>query len=356
MMSGHNAQLGNSSAHRSLVWKSIGALLIVGCAVEALAQNATTGKNWDQVCRDATAQPLIEPKLNGPINAAGLPSCNAGGSYYGIFGSKQDYAAALQCGWYQRTHPESGNKDGDIDHGVGTLMMLYANGLGVERNHDLAIRFACEYDREQKKARLDHLDALTNSVQNPKPLFDVCDDVTGRIALGQCEGIKQALDDLDHEKTFALITNNLTPAQSWLFEKLRAAEGRFESFRASREVDRTLGNLWAEQDRGRLKKQFLDDLQRFAKNSAPPATAQDVKKLDARMNAVYQKVTQPGATFEGTINPERVRETQQAWLQVRETWMDFAKAAYPRLAPERVEAQLLRLRLNQLQLLPVRLP
>jgi uncharacterized protein YecT (DUF1311 family) len=112
----------------------------------------------------------------------------------------------------------------------------------------------------------------------------------------------------------------------------------------------------AEQDRGRLRKQFLDDLQRFARGSAPPATAEDVKKLDAQMNAVYQKVTQPAVTFHGTIKPEGVRETQRTWLRVRDTWMEFAKAAYPRLAPERVEAQLIRLRLNQLQLLPVRLP
>jgi len=53
------------------------------------------------------------------------------------------------------------------------------------------------------------------------------------------------------------------------------------------------------------------------------------------------------------VRPEGIRETQRAWLTLRDSWMDFAKAAYPRLASDRVMAQLIRLRLNQLRLLPI---
>ena len=51
---------------------------------------------------------------------------------------------ALQCGWYERAHldPSVGN----MFEGPGILAMLYANGQGVPRNYDLAIRFACEGD------------------------------------------------------------------------------------------------------------------------------------------------------------------------------------------------------------------
>jgi hypothetical protein len=62
----------------------------------------------------------------------------------------------------------------------------------------------------------------------------------------------------------------------------------------------------------------------------------------------------PSETFElGTVRPEGIRETQRAWLTLCDAWMDFAKAAYPRLASDRAMAQLIWLRLNQLRLLPI---
>ena len=115
--------------------------------------------------------------------------------------------------------------------------------------------------------------------------------------------------------------------------------------------------MFALQDQRKLRDQFLINLERFSKDDIPAATAADVKGLDAQMNALYQKIMQaPEETFSiGTVKPEGIRDTQRAWLKLRDAWIEFAKSAYPRLSSDRVTAQLIRLRLNQLRLLPISL-
>jgi uncharacterized protein YecT (DUF1311 family) len=96
-------------------------------------------------------------------------------------------------------------------------------------------------------------------------------------------------------------------------------------------------------------------LERFSKNDVPQTTADDAPHLAGEMNAIYQKITQaPAATFDsGTVRPQGIRDAQRSWLPLRDAWIDFAKADYPQLSPERVVAQPIRLRLNQLRLLPI---
>ena len=41
------------------------------------------------------------------------------------------------------------------------------------------------------------------------------------------------------------------------------------------------------------------------------------------------------------------------FVTLRDVWMEFAKSLYPKISPDRVHAQLIRLRLDQLRLLPI---
>jgi hypothetical protein len=44
--------------------KHMSAVLMLGCAAGAFAQDATTRRNWDNFCSNAVAQPLVEESGN----------------------------------------------------------------------------------------------------------------------------------------------------------------------------------------------------------------------------------------------------------------------------------------------------
>jgi len=324
------------------------------------AQNSKSKfEDWEAVCKEISAKPASDPKLNGPLSPAQLSNCDSEALYYG-FGSKPDYAAALQCAWYERAHPDT--VSANMNRGVGVLTMLYANGRGTPKNIELAMQFACEQQwaaPAEMMGRLEHLNSIKDGRPQDPP-FDMCDDGTSGLSMGKCAEVQQRFADAERDKKLGAITAKLTPAQRRLYDRVRAAEETFENMRTWSELDlsgsaRVMFQL---SDQGKLRDQFLINLQRFSKEDIPEATAADVKNLDSQMNTLYQKIMQaPEDTFSlGTVRREGIRDTQRAWLKLRDAWMEFAKSAYPRLTADRVMAQLIRLRLNQLRLLPIELP
>jgi uncharacterized protein YecT (DUF1311 family) len=307
------------------------------------------------MCKDITSQPLTEPRFTAPLTPAQLAKCDSEALYYG-FGSKPDYPTALQCAWYERAHPDSHNAN--MSRGAGVLTMLYANGRGVAKDPDLAMRFACE-QQWASPAEMDYRLHHLMDIKDGKPqqtAFDNCDDITSGLSMGRCTEVHQRFADADRARKLSAITAKLTPSQRQLYDRLYSAEDNFEIVRVNNEIDLsgTARAMYQLADRGKLRDQFLINLQRFSKSDIPQATAADVKNLDAQMNVLYQKIMQaPEDPFPGMVKPQGIRDTQRAWLKLRDAWMDFSKSAYPTLSSDRVMAQLIRLRLNQLRLLPI---
>lgn len=342
------------------VLRPISSLVLAASLLLAVLFGSAFGAQLENICKDAKAQPLTPPILSGPLNQTELPKCDERSLYYG-FGSKPDYPAALQCGWYERQHPERAGNTANMFYGVGVLSMLYANGQGVARNYDLAVRFACEQPwaaPAEMSGRVEHLLALRDGKPAKSP-FDLCDDTTSGLSAGSCASVAEDSKDADRTKKLAAITSKLTPAQKQLYDRVYSAESKFEDTRVRNEIDLsgTARAAFQLEDLGLLRDQFLINLERFSGSNIPQATADDVKNLDAQMNAAYQRVmTAPESAFQsGTVKREGVRETQRDWLPLRDSWVAFARAAYPRLSPDRVMAQLIRLRLHQLQALPINL-
>ncbi|ADV84980.1 lysozyme inhibitor LprI family protein [Terriglobus saanensis] len=325
------------------------------CGVSLGAQVTTPEeKNWEAVCKKVTSAPLAAPELKGPLRAEQLPQCDAEGLYYGFKGAA-DNAAALQCGWWQRAHPQPTR--GDMFYGAGVLTMLYANGRGVAKNYDLALRFACEQTwaaPAEMEYRIGHLEALRDGKMPATKPFDLCDDGTSGLSMGACEAVTQGLADKKRMGSADAVAKRLPESAKDAFAKLQTAETAFEIARARGEVDLTgTGRAaFSLEEEGRLKDQFQINLQRFAKGDVPAATAPDVTKLDAEMNDVYRGL-QNSQKYKnasgGAVTALGIQKAQRAWLLLRDAWIAFAAKAYPGLARERVEAQLIRLRLHQLR-------
>ena len=314
-------------------------------------------KDWRQVCARSTAAPVKIPAFAHVEAEIDLQHCDSTSLYYG-FGRPADWTAALQCAWYQRSHPRPG--DGDPFSGPGVLTMLYANGHGVARNYDRAIRFACEdtwaADTEME-FRIGHLEQLRDT-QGATPGFDLCDDGTSGLMMGACESIRQRLSDVGRLKELDRISARWPPRVKEAFKSLTAAEEAFAAARSGNEVDRSGSGreAFSLKEEGRLRDQFLTNLRRFSRGDVPSASLSINQSRDRELNETYQKIEQsPDSLWNsGTIKPAGIRETERAWLSLRDAWVAFARMAYPRRSADTVRTQITRLRLQQLQALQPR--
>jgi hypothetical protein len=311
-------------------------------------------EKWAQVCDKVQKQPLESPAFSKPLPPDELEECDETELYYG-FGDAPDYDAALQCGWYQRAHPQ--DQVANMFYGPGVLTMLYANGQGVPRNYDLAIRFACEQGwaaKAEQALRIGHLEYLRDSGSQATK-FDLCDDITSGRNQTTCAGIESRATDTKRAAKLAAITRSFAPAAQALFPALQKAEEAFEQSRIETEIDLSGTARGALQfdDETKLREQFLINLERFGRGDIPPASASDLATLDRQLNIVYQQIQHaPPETWKfGTVKPQGIRTTQRRWLELAQAWANFAPAAYPNLSAERIRAQLIRLRLHQLRAL-----
>jgi len=300
------------------------------------------GSDSQQVCAPALAKAYSAPPEI--VNDSSLKGCDAVAAYYGLNGK----ADPLRCGLYERAHPDPSH--GGPFYGVGVLSMIYANGKGVARDYNLAIRFTCENTfaaPAEIEGRIAHLEKLRDSGASSAK-FDLCDDATSGLTMGACASIQQSFADAKRTRHLEAITARFSAAAKQALPALRAAEKRFDDARARNEVDLSGSGRGAFEleEEGRLKDQFLINLQRFSKGDIPPAAA-----LDAQLDAALRKATSQSAT--GTVTADGIRKTEEAWIALREQWIAFARIAWPSLSAERVRAQLNRLRIHQLRSLVI---
>jgi hypothetical protein len=330
------------------------ALLGLGCCSLGLSQTAAPKreKDWRNVCELAKRQPLTPVEPEGPLKAEDLASCDETKLYYGL-GERPNYAAAFQCGWYQRAHPQ--HTIGNMFYGAGVLTMLYANGRGVSRDYDLAIRFACENEwsaEAEMEYRVGHLERLREA-RSQGTTFDLCDDITSGLSGGSCTSIQTRTADAARVREIAALLRKLSPSANAVFPSLQAAQEAFENARVANEVDLsgTSRGAFQLEEKARLRDQFIDNLRQFGNDHAARVSTNDLALLDQQLNEVYQRIMHaPASKWEyGTIKPQGIRDTERKWLSLVDAWMTFARTAYPQLAETRIKAQLFRLRLQQLR-------
>lgn len=318
----------------------------------AQTSRAPREKKWKQICSQVTAQPLPERSSARLESESWLSHCNAEELYYG-FDRPADPVAALQCAYYERAHPQP--ERGDPFYGPGVLAMLYANGKGVPRDYDLAIRFACENSwaaEVEMELRVGHLEFLRDTHATTSD-FDLCDDGTSGLTEGACESVVQGFADAKRQKELNAIGASWPSQVKQAFKALQEAENAFEDARTGNEVDLSgTGRAAFElEERGRLRDQFLINLRRFAKGDLPEASSVAGRAVDGKLDDVYQQIQQsPASDWRwGTIKPSGIRETERAWLKLCDAWVEFGRVAYPSLSADRIRTQLNRLRLHQLQ-------
>jgi uncharacterized protein YecT (DUF1311 family) len=267
--------------------------------------------------------------------------------YYGI-DVPVDYVRARQAAFKERDGGEGRFVPGTI------LMMLYANGWGVERNLDLAIKLACDGAEDQARAelrgRLSHLESMRTPPRGNA--FDFCDDVSGGEMEGYCALLAEERRDSERKQTLVKLSKDWSAEQRARLEAVQVALTKFAELHARNERDLSAvdRDMVAAEGEAEVKQAFLEGLQQFEQGTFPKATEDSFRKDDEALNRIYKETLRKDFS-ETTITPPGVKSTEKAWIAYRDALLTLVAQRYAEVPSVAFKAWLTRQRAEQLRVL-----
>ena len=147
-----------------------------------------------------------------------LRDCDSEALYYGI-GVPADPTKARKCAILEREL--KGDQNVNYFVAEGTLMTIYSNGRGAQRNFEIAIHMACQLEDAPAATdgRIKHLSNLKR--QSPTGGdFSPCDDATSGMSSGVCADHDATLAQQARERRIAILAKNWTQQQRAAFERV----------------------------------------------------------------------------------------------------------------------------------------
>lgn len=300
---------------------------------------------WEGVCKKAEKIQLPAKDRSDAKTAKSLDGCESANLYYG-FDVTPDFTKARHCAYL-----EMDRGDTKVFGGSATLMMIYANGNGVKKNADLAIKFACKLDGApaEMEYRVQHLLDLKKS-RGGKP-FDLCDDITSGYMQGHCAGRDQRFEDAKRKRILDGILAKWGQKDKQGFAFLRQSFDKFSEARIRNEVD-TSGTARAAfqiEEESILSNDLVTAVVQLEKGKLPRYTQDDTIKADRDLNNVYGKIQSKKDFHWGSVTQAGIKHTQRIWLKYRDAWVTFGRQKYPQVSEESWRTWLTRKRIAMLK-------
>jgi hypothetical protein len=209
-------------------------------------------------------------------------------------------------------------------------MMLYANGRGVPRNLELALRFACESDGapfEIDSAVTTLTDARAGA--GLKAVLDVCDFTTSGYRAGFCAARDERLAAVQRDARKAKAVVGLPAREVLVLERVAK---KFIESHGSNEVDNS-GTFRAAQqiaEEARLADEYVAMLEHLAEPAFEPAASATQAELDAAVARVM-RCKELGNEVGELLGFSRqgLSATQKQWGIYRTAWLALVGKARP---------------------------
>jgi hypothetical protein len=300
----------------------------------------------------------VEPPASDWPDAAAvaaLDGCDSGKLYYGI-GMPADTVRARRCALLESTRDDGSELP---FNGMAMLMTVYANGVGGERDLDLATALACRVNGApfEVHGRVMHLQKLKDEGGIGQG-FDFCDDITSGLSQGLCASRVASMKEAERSDKLSHLMMKWTGAERHAFAPLKAAAQAYANASSGNEVDLsgTARAAFVIEQKRRLEEEFVMLLTALESEgiAAPPDAASTFKAADAELNDVYRQIMErkagpEGRTDYGTVTQDGIREAQRAWLRYRDAWVAFAAAKYPEGNVDELRARMTRQRVDALK-------
>lgn len=296
-------------------------LLGNACAM-AWGQLNVADPQTKQECERVKDVPLPEQDRPTAQEAKELAGCVSEDIYYG-FGQKADPVKARKCAFVEMdqnsTKPFAGK---------AVLMMLYANGQGVDRNFDLAIRLSCEVGGAPGDTAGNVHQFMRYKSANWKGTnFNVCDHSSGRTMYEQCAILDERFDAIKREQRLSALLSKWNARDRKAFQPLQAAGEKFFKAHATEEVD--LQGTIEVHEVAFMKNGFLESLEKLDQGELPAFSTDQAKAVDAEFDRIYKGIQARTGKHWGTMSPETIAKAQEVWIPYRDAWIKFGKEKYP---------------------------
>jgi uncharacterized protein YecT (DUF1311 family) len=173
------------------------------------------------------------------------------------------------------------------------------------------------------------LDLTRDDEKLEKP-YRFCDHVTSGRNSAYC--VSDA--DLDAEEArndaWKALKAKWTAPQQAAFEKFDAVAKKFFEKRAWNENDMsgTARITIADEAERQMAQELLDAVSGFEKGTLPAVVP--LARADAALNKMYADIMARKEEWIGTIDKDRIRETQRLWLGYRDAFADFLAKRFPK--------------------------
>jgi hypothetical protein len=254
-----------------------------------------------------------------------LTGCRSQDLYFGL-GVDKDPAKARKCAFAEIDH---GVSDLDI-RGRSILAMVYANGVGVDRNMDLAIKFTCDVKGSPSDVAGNvHELVRYKEAHYTGTNFSFCHHSSGRHLYEQCAALDDRFDKIKREAKLADIIKSWSPDHKRAFTALRKAADAFFADRVAGEFDTATTQV---QERAFLENDFIEKLQQLERGELPHSAPEDLHKSEDKLKADLAKVQEKGSFSQGQITSQGVYKTEKTWQAYKEAWIAFGKKKYPKVS------------------------
>lgn len=269
-----------------------------------------------------------------------LEGCSSEELYYG-YGKTTEYATARKCAYLQI---EQNKADGVFD-GRPVLMTMYANGEGVKRNLDIALKFACDDDAfapAEYLGRIMHINKMRQD--NTSRRFDYCDDITSSNMIGYCAARRVKLDKAKRGMAFQKITDKWSKSEKQAFEKMLVLWKMYLKARED-EIDQSgmARAVMVIEDQESLEEKFFSSMSEYESGIFPILSERESVLEDQSLNRVYKQIQDTkDSEWIGTDTKNKIKNAQRAWIKYRDAWLAFARMKYPTVTEAAWKAKLTR--------------
>jgi len=257
-----------------------------------------------------------------------LGSCVSVDAYYGL-GEPADAVKARKCAF------------AEMDRGVrlplsgkAILSMIYANGKGVDKNYDFAIKMACTIGDSAGDGAGRVYQLLRLKKENPagEGRYSVCEHSSGAYLYEQCAILTSRFDKIARDEKLKTFIAKWSARDKKAFHEFWPEEEKFARIQATNAVD--LEGTFEIQEEVFIINNMVDALEKFEQGELPKHSADEARTAQAAEAAEYEK-TQTGSVAKwDTITREGVKTSEEAWRHYRGAWLAFAKVKYPAVSAD----------------------
>ena len=288
----------------------------------AFCQTEISDPGAKQIC--ASVKDVEIPAADRPARAeeSALAGCSSVDAYFG-FGGPVDPVKARKCALAEI------DRDARTPLGGKTiLMMVYANGKGVHRNFDLALKLACTIggapgDAAGRVHQLDRLKKENWTGDN----FSICAHSSGHELYEQCAILQERFDQIERDQKFDELTVDWSARDRKAFHSFLAQAEEFFHVQAMNGVN--LEGTFEVSEEAFLKNGLLAALEQFERGELPGHSAAELQHAEAAESAAYLRTQTGSVAAWGTVTRESVKKSEEAWRRYRDAWISFARQKYP---------------------------